>query len=251
MPRPYPAGALEPAPDFDTRLIWAGLFLSLAVYAKAPVVDLWFSQRYWLPETGFFMSQLPAVQFSYRYTPSIGYGVLAVAAIIGFGAPAWARLLERWGRPSTAQAMRTVWRRCALAGLCAAALSNWVAVELMFKDHVGRPRPVQTVQFGGDSPFQGPFEIGPSPHRHRSFISGHSAAGFSLMGFGLAAGPVARRRWFLTGLLAGSLVGMGRILQGGHYLSDVVFAFYAVWISCELVALGLRKFDSRAPHRMP
>lgn len=251
MTRRTRSPSAEPVTDFDTRLIWAGLFVSLAIYAKAPVIDLWFSQRYWLPDTGFFMAQLPAVRFSYRYTPAIGYGVLAVAALVGFGAPLWSRGLDRLGRPDLAQAMRTVWRRCALAGLCAAALSNWVAVELIFKDNVGRPRPVQTVQFGGDAPFQGPFESGPTPDRHRSFISGHSAAGFSLMCFGLAAGPVARRRWFLTGLVAGSLVGMGRIMQGGHYLSDVVFAFYAVWISCELVALGLRKFDRRAPHPMP
>jgi lipid A 4'-phosphatase len=31
-------------------------------------------------------------------------------------------------------------------------------------------------------------------------------------------------------------VGMGRILQGGHYLSDIIFAFYVVWLSCEWVA---------------
>jgi len=31
------------------------------------------------------------------------------------------------------------------------------------------------------------------------------------------------------------VVGFGRILQGGHYLSDVLFSFYAIWLSCELV----------------
>jgi len=40
----------------------------------------------------------------------------------------------------------------------------------------------------------------------------------------------------LIGLVAGSVIGFGRILQGGHFLSDIVFAFYAVWLSCELVA---------------
>ena len=45
-----------------------------------------------------------------------------------------------------------------------------------------------------------------------------------------------RRRWFLIGLVSGAVIGAGRIMQGGHFLSDVIFAFYTVWLSCELVA---------------
>jgi lipid A 4'-phosphatase len=54
----------------------------------------------------------------------------------------------------------------------------------------------------------------------------------------------------LVGLIVGSTVGMGRIMQGGHYLSDVVFAFYVVWLSCEGVARGFRAWDLRhlPPH---
>jgi lipid A 4'-phosphatase len=67
------------------------------------------------------------------------------------------------------------------------------------------------------------------------------------------AGRTWRRRWTLIGLTAGALVGLGRIMQGGHYLSDVVFSFYAVWLSCELVAFGMRRWDQRrqAPPRAP
>ena len=37
----------------------------------------------------------------------------------------------------------------------------------------------------------------------------------------------------------GALVGLGRLLQGGHFLGDVVFAFWATYFSCVLVAWWL------------
>ena len=51
---------------------------------------------------------------------------------------------------------------------------------------------------------------------------------YALMGLGLGCGPSWRRRWFLIGTVAGAVVGLGRIMQGGHFLSDIIFAFYAV-----------------------
>ncbi|HET6787452.1 MAG TPA: hypothetical protein VFH49_05800, partial [Aquabacterium sp.] len=52
----------------DTRLLWAGLFLSLAIFSKVPNVDLWFSQRYYVPDQGFFQANNPVVLALYRYT---------------------------------------------------------------------------------------------------------------------------------------------------------------------------------------
>ena len=43
----------EEPKTYDTRLIWAGLFLSLTIFIKVPNVDLWFSDRYWRADTGF------------------------------------------------------------------------------------------------------------------------------------------------------------------------------------------------------
>ena len=88
-----------------------------------------------------------------------------------------------------------------------------------------------------------PFERGDNPEAHRSFCSSHAAAGFALMGLGLTCGPVWRRRWFLIGLVSGAVIGAGRIMQGGHYLSDIVFSFYAVWLTSELVAYAFKRYD--------
>ena len=44
----------------------------------------------------------------------------------------------------------------------------------------------------------------------------------------------ARRRYLLLGIGVGLVVGLGRNVQGNHYLSDVVFAFWLVY-GCAMV----------------
>jgi lipid A 4'-phosphatase len=252
---PAPQDPLDELPSFDPPepveedtltarpLIWAGFFFSLVVFGKMPNVDLWMSMRYWSPQQGFFLAQNPLVQALYTYTPRVGYALVAAALLYLILVPILSRWALRQQRHELAARMSGLWRRTALGGLMVAALSSGLVVELGLKDHVGRPRPVQTDVFGGDMPFHPLFQGGPTPEKHRSFSSGHAATGFSLMILGLFAGPVWRRRWFIIGVGAGAIVGLGRIMQGGHYLSDVVFSFYAVWLSCELVAYGFKRYD--------
>lgn len=227
--------------SMDTRLIWAGLFVSVALFAKVPNIDLWFSQKFYVAGQGFVRATDPMVQGLYTFTPIVGHSLLAACLIVLLVGPALARQARRRGLESVAQRLTGLWRRTALSALLVAVLSSGFVVELGLKNIMGRPRPVQTVEFGGTEPFHPAFHLGDQPDRHRSFVSGHAAAGFALISLGLAAGPTWRRRWFLIGLVAGATVGMGRIMQGGHYLSDVIFSFFAVWLSCELVSWGLRR----------
>lgn len=247
--QPPPGGGAEPR---DTRLIWAGLFLSLAVFTKVPNVDLWFSMRYWRPDAGFFQRDNPWVQALYTHTPMVGNSLLGLALLVAVAAPWLARLARHWHADPIATHLTGLWRRTAIATLCVALLSSGLIIEVGLKNTMGRPRPVQTVQFGGDMPFHAVFELGTTPDKHKSLSSGHAAAGFSLMALGLCAQARWRRRWFLIGVVTGSIVGLGRIMQGGHYLSDIVFSFYAVWLSCELVAYGIKRYDlSRLPPHHP
>jgi lipid A 4'-phosphatase len=41
--------------------------------------------------------------------------------------------------------------------------------------------------------------------------------------------PDRRRLWLGVGLLSGSIAGLGRVIQGAHFLSDVVFAGFIVY----------------------
>jgi lipid A 4'-phosphatase len=239
---------IEPDNERDTRLLWAGLFLSVAVFLKVPAIDLWVSAHYWRPDSGFFQRHNPVVVALYDWTPIVGNTLVGLMLLVALFGPRLAGLATRAARPELAGRLSGVWRRTAIAGICVAALSSGLIIELGLKKTIGRPRPVQTVEFGGTQPFHALFERGPNPAQHKSFPSGHAAAGFSLMMLGMFASPAWRRRWFRIGLLAGVAVGMARIMQGGHYLSDVIFSFHAVWLSCELVAFAFRRYDlSRLP----
>lgn len=240
----------EPATTRDTRLIWAGLFFAIAVFSKFPGLDLLFSMRYYSAEGGFVHRQDLLVLALYNWTPWIGRALVLVLALYALSAPLIARLMAARGRQDLATRALGPWRRLATLTVCCVLLGNGLVIEGVFKNFMGRPRPVQVDLFGGTQAYHGPFVPGNDPTHHRSFVSSHAAAGFALMGLGLGCGPIWRRRWFLIGALSGAIIGMGRILQGGHFLSDIIFSFYAVWLSCELVAWldSRRRTKARAPH---
>lgn len=107
-----------------------------------------------------------------------------------------------------------------------------------FKDHWGRPRPRQVIREG--MTYQPMWQYNFNKPANNSFVSGHATIGFFLGVPFLAFG--FRRRGIIVSLVAGSFVGLVRILQGGHYLSDVVFAGIFVWLSAELVCWLVDKY---------
>jgi membrane-associated phospholipid phosphatase len=109
-------------------------------------------------------------------------------------------------------------------------LGPGLVVNTVLKDHWGRARPLQIEQFGGSRAFT------PAPlpaaqcARNCSFPSGHAALGFSLLAFALLLPPGAARRLATAAALGvGVLVGLARIAQGAHFLSDVVYAGLVVY----------------------
>lgn len=225
-------------PDLERPLeftLGAVLFFALAVYAKFPRLDLWVSQRQFHPEHGFALAQAPLAQALDAWAPRLILALLTLPLVWLVISPLLAALAQRRGHARWARHMLGLGRRTAILTLLLTLMGPGLLGEGLLKHTMGRPRPVQTDLFGGTQGFLGPFEIGDNPAEHRSFFSTTAAAGFSLMGLGLACGPVWRRRWLLIGLLVGGVLGLMRVMQGAHYLSDVIFAFYAVW----LLALGL------------
>ncbi|MDR0717023.1 MAG: phosphatase PAP2 family protein, partial [Azoarcus sp.] len=94
---------------------------------------------------------------------------------------------------------------------------------------------------GGNARFTPALQPTDQCGKNCSFVSGHASAGFFAVSLGFLGGASARRRWTLAGLALGGIAGLGRIAQGGHFLSDVVFAFFITWWSAWLVWLVFRK----------
>jgi lipid A 4'-phosphatase len=123
---------------------------------------------------------------------------------------------------------RSLWRldgKALVFIVAATALGPGLIANTVLKDNWGRARPHQTIEFGGTKQFTPAPLLAAQCERNCSFVSGHAALGFSLVGFALLLPLGWRRR---TGIAAavgfGALVGFGRIAAGNHFLSDVVYA---------------------------
>jgi len=118
-----------------------------------------------------------------------------------------------------------------------------LVVHEALKNRVGRPRPVQVEQMGGTAPFVPVFTLSTHCERNCSFVSGHAAIGFSLMAWGMWAPWSRRKQWLSASIGLGAAIGLMRIAQGGHFLSDVLFAGWTIW----LIEQSIRAFWLRWP----
>ncbi len=134
--------------------------------------------------------------------------------------------------------------------LVSLALGPGLLIDIVLKDNWDRARPVKVTEFGGDKTFSPALHPTDQCNTNCSFVSGHASAGFYFVSLGFLGGAAARRRWTLIGLGAGSLFGLARVSQGGHFLSDVIFSFYATWFAAWLAWLLFVKlgwFTNPAP----
>ncbi|HHB76481.1 MAG TPA: phosphatase PAP2 family protein [Desulfobulbus sp.] len=130
------------------------------------------------------------------------------------------------------------YRRQSVFPILLLALGPGLLVNVILKDHLGRPRPQELVEFGGRQHFVQFWQPGPAG-RNSSFPCGHASIAFFLM----APWFIYRRRrrslalcFLWLRLSFGLLVGVTRIMQGGHFLSDVLWAGGLVYITGELLS---------------
>jgi len=136
------------------------------------------------------------------------------------------------------------WRRFVFLLLCF-GIGAGVVANAIFKENWGRARPSQVVEFGGEKQFTPAFVIADQCPRNCSFVSGDSAFAFGTLGFALLAGR--RRRYVFAALAFGAVVGIGRMLTGAHFLSDVVFS----GVFTVLTVLVLERLILPRPRRGP
>ena len=198
-----------------------GLFLLLtSVFVAAPQIDLAFSGLFYRPDSGFFLRDQPWVVFVHKAIPLVARWLGAA-----LGSIVLLSLLPRFG-------LLAGLRLPALFLLLSFCLGPGLLVNGVLKEHWGRARPADVQEFGGDKKFTPAFAIADQCRRNCSFVSGHAAQGFffALLGF-----LFRRNNGFVPGLALGGVVCFARIVQGRHFLSDVVFALFAVYFVGKLL----------------
>lgn len=107
--------------------------------------------------------------------------------------------------------------------LLALIIGPGLVVNSIFKDNFGRARPINIKEFNGKEIFTPPFEISKACFRNCSFPSGHASIGFYFSSFGFVARK-NRKLIIKSSIIFGLVLGIARIIQGGHFLSDVLFS---------------------------
>lgn len=102
-------------------------------------------------------------------------------------------------------------------------LGPGLLVNVIAKGLTGRPRPEDLIQFHGAWEFLHAYDFSQAG-RGQSFISGHCASAFYFFGFYFILERPKRFLAFALTLLFGLLMGWTRMLQGAHFLSDVLLA---------------------------
>jgi membrane-associated PAP2 superfamily phosphatase len=126
------------------------------------------------------------------------------------------------------------WRRAGIYLVISLALCH-ILVNPVLKKHYNRARPKETALFNGSRPFTPVLTPPAAEEKGRSFPSGHAAAGFAFVAVWFAFRDQNRRLagWGLAvGLAHGLVNGLGRVLQGAHFPSDILWSFGVVWFTC-------------------
>ncbi len=206
------------------------LLLALVmVFLVFPGIDLGVSALFFDPDGARFMAEGPLLNLIRKGLPPILYATLVFFGVLWLGD----RLVPgvRAGWPSTRHMVFLV---------LSLGLGPGLLVNGVFKEWWGRARPSDIEAFGGDALFTPAWMMTDQCATNCSFVSGHAAIGFWVVAFALLV-PRRHRRAALAGALAfGAMVGAARIVVGGHFLSDTVFAgvvtvAVTVWLHRALV----------------
>ncbi len=129
--------------------------------------------------------------------------------------------------------------RGALLVIVTLALGPGVLTNLILKDHWGRSRPIDVVEFAGTDRFVPWWDPRGECPNNCSFVAGEPSGAFWTLAPAALAPPQWRLAAYGAALAFGLGVGVLRIAAGAHFVSDVVFAgvfmYVLIWLAHGLI----------------
>lgn len=119
----------------------------------------------------------------------------------------------------------------------------------MFKSPFGRPRPMEIAEFGGAKTFKPAFVPSDQCTWGCSFVSGETASTFMPFMAAAVLAPQMAPAIVVGGTIVGLAAGGVRIVQGRHFLSDVIFAGLAMALVAGLTLPLARRIDAAMARR--
>jgi membrane-associated PAP2 superfamily phosphatase len=211
-----------------------GLLVALAIAAVVGIVFGLYPQLDILLERPFFNPSLDPTGMGFwaRLDPTFnGLRDLARLIVTVSVAPAVIALLAKiaWPRRSM-----LIPGRAALLLVSTLALGPGVVTNLVLKNHWGRPRPIDVVAFGGNEHFVAWWDPRGDCPDNCSFVAGEPSGAFWMLAPAALTPPAWRPVAYTAAIAFGAGIGILRMVAGGHFFSDVVFAgvftFLLIWI---------------------
>ncbi len=118
-------------------------------------------------------------------------------------------------------------------------LGPGLLVNVTLKDHWGRSRPIDITQFGGDEHFVPWWDPRGECPNNCSFVSGDVSGAFWTIAPAALVPAQYRAVAYGAALALGTGMAAFRMMAGGHFISDVVFAgvftFLIIWLAHGLI----------------
>ena len=218
---------------------WVGYFLVIPfiILALGTLLfrfsdfDMIISRLFYLEGQGFYLKSTQPWLFLYRHGNVPGLLIGFFGLFLFLARLIWKKIGSHW--------------KTGVFLVLLLVLGPGLIVNTVFKRNWGRPRPVEIVAFGGEQAYRPVWQKGIAG-QGKSFPSGHASIGYYLMAPFFFLYPMGRKRWglllLLLGLAYGTTMGLGRIVQGAHFASDVLWSAGFVYFTGIVLSLFFR-FD--------
>lgn len=217
----------------DHPIRW--VIAALCALMFIPGLDIAVSRFFYAQDAGFYLAQAPFLAFVREAAPTIIIGTLAFCLLLWIASLMFRQTFLGITTPRMIYLLATL------------VIGPGLVVETILKSYWGRARPNDTVFFGGHAAFTPPGWIAQECSHNCSFVSGHAAIGFWLTAYAFLLPKQWRMTGVVAGLACGAVIGFVRVIQGAHFLSDIVFAGAVVLlVNAGLAHLILRRAEKPA-----
>lgn len=220
------------------KYLWLFPILLVALVTPlTPTIDLAI-ENYFYKQGGDSFSSTPFYDFIFSYGPLPSLIIFFMALLlcpISFFVP----ILKKWRNPLLLIVLTMV-------------IGSGLITHFLLKDHWGRPRPKQVIEFGGQQSFRPYYSPNffNQPEPSKSFVCGHCSMGFYFFAFVFIGKKLHNKKLFygalLTAIVWGSLLGYVRMAQGGHFFSDVLLSALVMWLTAFWINRIMEDFDERS-----